>query len=74
MTLRRGLVYGRPLLQAWLHPDSNTIPNNCVKENSLWLNGYGIGVSSGHTRFEFCPIPVFLPYICLLFLCYGLSS
>ena len=32
--------YGKPLLQAWLLPDLNTIPNNCVRENSLlaqWL-------------------------------------
>ena len=27
--------YGRPLLQAWLLPDLNTIPNNCITENSL---------------------------------------
>ena len=27
--------YGRPLLQAWLLPDLNTIPNNCVREFSL---------------------------------------
>ena len=27
--------YGRPLLQAWLLPDLNTIPNNCVGKNSL---------------------------------------
>ena len=31
--------YGRPLLQAWLLPDLNTIPNNCVGENSLKLSG-----------------------------------
>ena len=31
--------YGRPLLQAWLLPD--TIPNNCVGENSPLLSGYG---------------------------------
>ena len=29
------VCYGRPLLQAWLFPDLNTIPNNCVRENSL---------------------------------------
>ena len=29
------LCYGWPLLQAWLLPDLNTIPNNCVRENSL---------------------------------------
>ena len=27
--------YGWPLLQAWLLPDLNTIPKNCVRENSL---------------------------------------
>ena len=29
------LCYGRPLLQAWLLPDLNTIPNNSVRENYL---------------------------------------
>ena len=27
--------YGRPLLQAWMLPDLNTIPDNRVRENSL---------------------------------------
>ena len=27
--------YDRPLLQAWLLPDLNTIPDSCVSENSL---------------------------------------
>ena len=27
--------YRGPLLQAWLLPDLNTIPTNCVRENSL---------------------------------------
>ena len=31
----RLLCYGRPLLQAWLLSDLNTIPDNCVGENSL---------------------------------------
>ena len=31
----RPKCYGRPLLQAWLLPDLNTIPNNCVGENSV---------------------------------------
>ena len=44
--------YGRPLLQALLLPDLNTIPNNCVGENSLWLSGYGIGFSSRHPWFN----------------------
>ena len=34
MTLE-DICYGRPLLQAWLHPDSNTIPNNRAGGNSL---------------------------------------
>ena len=38
--------YGRPLFQAWLLPDLNTVPNNCVRENSLQLSGYGIGFSN----------------------------
>ena len=38
-----GICYGRKLLQAWLLPYLNTIPNNCIKENSLKLSGYGIG-------------------------------
>ena len=33
--------YGRPLL-----PDLNTTPNNCVRENSLWLSANGIGIWS----------------------------
>ena len=32
---RRFNCYGRPLLQAWLLPELNTIPNNCIGENSL---------------------------------------
>ena len=47
--------------------------NNCVRENSLYLSGYGIGLPPGHSRFEFCPIPVFLLRICS-FLCYGHCS
>ena len=35
-------MLGRPILQAWLFPDLNTIPNNCVRENSLYLSSYGI--------------------------------
>ena len=27
--------YGRPLLQAWLLPNLDTIPDNCIMENSL---------------------------------------
>ena len=29
------MYYGRPHLQAWMLPDLNTIPNNCVGENSM---------------------------------------
>ena len=31
----KSLCYGRPPLQAWPLPDLNTIPSNCVGENSL---------------------------------------
>ena len=34
-TIMSNDCYGRPLLQALLLPDFNTIPNNCVGENSL---------------------------------------
>ena len=40
---RSGLCYyGRPLLKAWLLPDLNTIPDNCVREISLYPSCYGI--------------------------------
>ena len=29
------ICYSRPILQAWLLPNLNTIPDNCIKENSL---------------------------------------
>ena len=51
--------YGRPLFQAWLLPDLNTIPNNCVGKNSLWLSGYCIGFSTRRP----CPNLIFLPCI-----------
>ena len=41
----------------------NTIPNNCVRENSLKLSGYGIGFSSRRPWFESCPDVIFLPCI-----------
>ena len=41
-----------PLLQAWLLSDLNTIPNNCIRENSLKLSGYGIGFSTGRPWLE----------------------
>ena len=31
------MCYGRPLLEAWLLPDLNTIPNYCVRERELSL-------------------------------------
>ena len=61
---KEDLCYGRPLLLAKLHPGLNTIPNNCVRENSFQLNRYGIGLSSGRSIFESCPVPVFLLCIC----------
>ena len=59
----RVYCYGRPLLQAWLFPDLNTIPNNCVRENSLKLSGYGIGFSSRRPWFKSCPDFIFLSCI-----------
>ena len=35
--------YGKLLLQAWLLPDLNTIPNNYVRKKNFELSGYGIG-------------------------------
>ena len=70
MTLR-GVCYGRPLLQAWLFPDLNTIPNNCVRVNSIWLSGYGIGFLSRRPWFKSCPDLLFLPciysFVCVFF-------
>ena len=66
--------YGRPLLQTWPFPDLNTIPNNCVRENSLYLSGYGIDFSSRRPGSN----PVRILYFCHafihLFLCYGICS
>ena len=85
----------RPLHDAWLHPDLNTIrdncvgeftfvqwlwfwlfvreslvPDKCVGENSLCLNGYGIGFSSGSPCFR---IP---PYISAMhmFICFHVTD
>ena len=55
--------YWRPLLQAWLLPDLNTIPNNYVRENSLQLSGYGIGFSTKRPWFKSCLNLIFLPCI-----------
>ena len=64
MTLKGGGGYGRPLLHAWLYPDTlNTIPNKCVSETSLYLGGYGIGRSFGHFGCEPSQDTVFLPCI-----------
>ena len=35
LNLKMLSCYGRPLLQAWLFPDLNTISKNCVREKSL---------------------------------------
>ena len=56
--------YGRPLLHTWLYPDINTIPNTCIRENSLQLSGYGTGFLSRHSRFKPCPDLEFLLFIC----------
>ena len=45
MTLRGGVL-------RMTTPDLNTIPKNCVRENPLWLSGYGIGLSTGRPWFE----------------------
>ena len=57
------VCYLRPLLQGWLLPDLNTIPNNWVRENSLWLCGYGIGFTYRRTWLKSCPDLIFLPCI-----------
>ena len=31
----KGRCDGRPLLKAWLLPNLNTLPNKCIRENSL---------------------------------------
>ena len=62
MTLIGG-VLGRPLLQAWLLPDLNTILNNCIGQNSLWLSGYGIGFPTRLPWFKPGLNVIFLPCI-----------
>ena len=49
------LCYGRPLLQAWLLPDLNTIPNYYIRENSLRLSGYGVGFWCTRSLVRFLP-------------------
>ena len=70
-----GLVkrYGRPLLQVWLLPDLITIPNSCVRENSIlaqwyWLLVCKVSGSNPVLTFYFCHAFVHL------FLCYRLCS
>ena len=53
--------YGRPLFHAWLLNNLNAIPNN--GENSLKLNDYGIGLSSGPSRSN----PAWSLYFCYVF-------
>ena len=60
---RENVCYGRPLLQAWLLPVLNTIPNNCVRENFLQLSCYGIGFSSRRPRLKSCSDLIFPPCI-----------
>ena len=64
--------YGRPLLQAWLLPSFNTIPNNCVRDNSLQLCGYCIGFSCTRSLIRILPGP----YISAmhLFICFFVTD
>ena len=59
--------YGRPLFQARLLPNLNTIPNNSVKENSLSLSSYGIGFSTKRHWFKSCPNVIFLLHLFISF-------
>ena len=43
----------------------DTIPNNCVRDNSVLLSDYGIGFSSRNPLFESRPDLIFLPCIYL---------
>ena len=62
-------LYGKcnrgPLLQAWLLPDLNTIPNTCIVENSIYLSGYGIGFHPGVPSSN----PTRILYFCHAFIC-----
>ena len=55
--------YRRPLLQAWLLPHLNTIPNNCVGENSLNSVVIVLALGAQGHWFESCPYLIFLPCI-----------
>ena len=68
----RGDGYGKPLLQAWLLPDLNTIPNNCVRENSVQLGGYGIGFWCTRSLVQILPGP-HLPAM-HLFICFFVTD
>ena len=55
------VLLGRGLLQARLHPDLNTIPNNCVREFSLaqclwhWFFYAPVSKDLGGKLFYRCP-------------------
>ena len=56
------LCYGKPLLQAWLLPDLNTIPDKCVIilfSSVVMVLAFG---AQGHW-FKSCPDLIFLPCI-----------
>ena len=56
--------YRRPLLQAWLFPDLNTIPNNFVKERILFSSVVMVLAFGARDHwFESCPNLIFLPCI-----------
>ena len=54
---------GRPLLQAWLLPDLNTLTIALGRILFKQLSGYGIGFSSRHPWFTSYPDILFLPCI-----------
>ena len=46
-------------------PDLNTLPYNCVRENSLQLSGYVLASGVQGPWFKSCPNHIFLPCIYL---------
>ena len=36
--------------------------DNCVRENSLWPKGYGVGLLSRHSRFDSCLMSLYFCY------------
>ena len=68
----RNNCYGRPLLRVWMLPGLNTIPNNCVRENSLaqWLWYW---LASRCLWFKTCPDLIFLPCI-YQFICFFVTN